>query len=124
MGDPLSPRPFTLVPCKQQEGRLMDGELRYTMLGFEVIAAVDRGGSVRVDELRQHIDNDTLFQFLRDSDPEIDHSLFQAEDQAAVTKFFKGLGDAADGKRKFGVEENGLCLLAAYCFEGLQHARN
>ena len=43
--------------------------------------------------------------------------------QKSFTKFFKGLGDAADGKRKFGVEENGLCLLAAYCFEGLQHAR-
>ncbi len=101
----------------------MDAELRYTQLGFEVIASIDRGISVDVDDLRQHIDDDGLFQFLRDKDPEIDHSLYTAEDRAAVTKFFQHLGNAADGKRKYGVEENGLCLLAAYCFEGLQRSK-
>jgi hypothetical protein len=101
----------------------MDAELRYTQLGFEVIASIDRGISVSVDELRQHIDDDDIFQFLRDKDPEIDHSLFTAEDRAAVTKFFRQLGSAADARRKYGVQENGLCLLAAYCFEGLEHSK-
>ena len=69
----------------------MDAELRYTQLGFEVIASIDRGISVSVDDLRQHIDDDNIFQFLRDQDPEIDHSVFTAEDRAAVMKFFATL---------------------------------
>jgi hypothetical protein len=99
----------------------MDAQLRYTQMGFEVIAAIDRGAHLDVEEMSEQIDSDGLFQWLHEKEPDIDQSLYLDADRAAMLRFFKRRGNAADARRKFGVEENGLCLLAAYCFEGLQH---
>ena len=99
----------------------MDGQLRYSMMGVELIAAIDRGASHPVDELHEQIDNGGLFLWMHEKEPEIDQSLYQDEDRTAMLKYFQHLGSTADAKRKYNVEENGLCLLLAYCFEGLQH---
>ncbi len=99
----------------------MDGQLRYSVMGVQVIAAIDRGASQTVDELHEQIDSGNIFLWLHEKEPEIDQSLYQDEDRAAMLKFFQRLGSAGDAKRKYGVEENGLCLFLAYCFEGLQH---
>jgi hypothetical protein len=99
----------------------MDTQLRYSILGTQVIALLDRGASHSVDEVKEQIDKDGLFLWLHEKEPEIDQSLYNDEDRDAMQKFFRHLGDAADARRKYGIEDNGLCLLLAYCFEGLQH---
>ncbi len=99
----------------------MDAELRYTQMGFEVLAAIDRGASLDPGKLREQIDNGGFFQWLREKEPDIDQSLYLEEDRAAMLRFFQRRGDVADARRKYGVEENGLGILAAYCFEGLEH---
>jgi len=99
----------------------MDRELRYAAMGVQLIAAIDRGASRAVDELHEQIDSGDIFLWLHEKEPEIDQSLYQDEDRAAMLKFFQRLGSAGDARRKYGVEENGLCLLLAYCFEGVQH---
>jgi hypothetical protein len=99
----------------------MDGQLRYAVMGVQLIAAIDRGASHAVEELQAQLDSGGLFIWLHEKEPEIDQSLYQDEDRAAMLRFFQHLGSAADARRKYGVEENGLCLLLAYCFEGVQH---
>ncbi len=99
----------------------MNGQLRYSMLGVQLIGAIDRGASHPVEELHEQVQSGGLFLWIHDKEPEIDQSLYLDEDRAAMLKFFQRLGSAADAKRKYNVEENGLCLLLAYCFEGLQH---
>lgn len=100
----------------------MDAQLRYTQMGFEILAAIDRGASLDPGELREQIDSGSFFQWLREKEPDIDQSLYLDEDRTAMLRFFQRRGDVADARRKYGVEENGLGLLAAYCFEGLERA--
>jgi len=69
----------------------------------------------------EQIENGDLFLWIHDKEPEIDQSLYLDDDRSAMLVFFQRLGSAADAKRKYNVEENGLCLLLAYCLEGLQH---
>lgn len=100
----------------------MDAQLRYMQMGADLIAVIDRGATLDLGELHEQIANDGLFQWLHEKEPEIDQSLYLAEDRAAMLKFFKRRGSVADARRKYRIEENGLCLLVAYCFEGLEHA--
>jgi len=99
----------------------MDGQLRYSMMAVQLIATIDRGASHPVGELHEQIENGDLFLWIHDKEPEIDQSLYLDDDRSAMLGFFQRLGSAADAKRKYNVEENGLCLLLAYCLEGLQH---
>ena len=51
---------------------------------------------------------------------DIDLSIFDETKRAALVAEWQDLLNAVDARRKFGVEKNGLCLLVAYCLEGIQ----
>lgn len=95
--------------------------LRYTLLGIEFVALLDRGETLDIDETREHLEDGSLFAWLKSRFGEdLGLSLYGAADQAEVLDRFASLANAVDARRKFGVERNGLALLAAYCFEMLQ----
>jgi hypothetical protein len=95
--------------------------LRYTWLGFQVNALLDNGDSLEIDETRKHAEEETLFSWLKDRfGDRIDLSLYEDADRAEVSDRFAALANAVDSRRKFGVEHNGLALIAAWCFEMLQ----
>ena len=99
----------------------MDATLRYTQLGFAVSALLDKGEKLGYEETVEHIANGTLFGWLKDRFGDtIDLSLYGAPDWSAVLARFSAFADAVDSRRKFGAGRNGLALLAAYCFAGLQ----
>jgi len=50
----------------------------------------------------------------------LDISLFNQQQLDDVEAFFDSLSNAVDASSEFGVEKNGLCLLVAYCLEGVQ----
>jgi hypothetical protein len=51
----------------------------------------------------------------------IDLSLYgEEEEEREVRELFASLKDTVDSARNFGVRHNGIALLVAYCFEGLQ----
>lgn len=99
----------------------MNETLRFTQLGFHLNALLDRGATLDIDDTRKHIDDRSLLSWLKETfGDDIDLSLHGPDDQAAVLDLFESLANAVDSRRKFGVERNGLALLVAYCFEGLQ----
>lgn len=99
----------------------MDMTLRYTLLGIEFVAMLDRGGVLDIDETREHLEDGSLFAWLKSQyGDDINLSEYRPADQAEVLDRFASLANAVDARRKFGVERNGLALLAAYCFEMLQ----
>lgn len=108
----------------------MDEILRFTQLGFELNAILDRvhgEGSHReeaatIAEAYRHIEDGSLFDWLvgYDLDNLVDLSLFDPDDRAAILEAFGGLANAVDPGRKFGVREGGINLLIAYCFECVQ----
>jgi hypothetical protein len=99
----------------------MNPTLRYTQLGFAVTALLDREEPLTDEQARQYIKDGSLFDWLgRRYDGEIDLSLFEAADREDVLGRFRALSDTTDARREFGIESNGLALLAAWCFEVLQ----
>ena len=99
----------------------MNVTLRYTQLGLVVAALLDQEEPLDAGQAQQYIEDGSLFSWLgRRYDGEIDLSLYEAADQAEVLERFQALSDTVDTERTFGVENNGLALLAAYCFEVLQ----
>jgi hypothetical protein len=99
----------------------MNPTLRYTQLGFAVTALLDREEPLDVDQARQYVKDGSLFDGLgRRYDGEIDLSLFEAADREDVLGRLRVLSDTTDTRREFGIESNGLALLAAWCFEVLQ----
>jgi len=99
----------------------MNPTLRYTHLGFAVTALLDREEPLAAEEAHQYVEDGSLFAWLsRRYDGEIDLSIFEAADRDDVLGRFRALAEVADSRRKFGIERNGLALLAAWCFEVLQ----
>jgi len=99
----------------------MNPTLRYTQLGFTVAALLDKQEPLSTGEVHQYIKDGSLFTWLsRRYDGDIDLSLYEAADQADVLERFQSLSDTVDAGHKFGIDSNGLALLAAYCFEILQ----
>jgi hypothetical protein len=99
----------------------VDATLRYTLLGFGVTALLDKGEALDIDDTRKHVEDGSLFGWLKQKFGDgIDLSLCRGAGQADVLERFGSLANTTDSRRKFGVEHNGLALLAAYCFEVLQ----
>jgi hypothetical protein len=99
----------------------MDATLRYTLLGFEVTALLDQGEVLDFDDTHKHAVEETLFEWLKSQFRDrIQLGLYEDADKAEVSERFASLANAVDSRRKFGVERNGLALIAAYCFEMIQ----
>ena len=97
--------------------------LRLTNLAFELTHALDSGyaGKVSPDAVIEHIRDGTIFDFLQETmKGDFDISLFYNDDRAELIAEWTRLADAVDAASKFGVENDGLCLLLAYVIEGVQ----
>jgi len=99
----------------------MKHPVKFTFLGFYLNSLVDRGKFVELEEIHKHIRNKTLFSWLGEKYSDyLDLSLYSIDELNEIVGFFDGLSTAVDEERKMGISKNGLCLLVAYCFEGLQ----
>lgn len=100
----------------------MQATLRYTILGFHLNAMLDRGKTLAIEEVHEHVDAGDVLEWLADefAADYFDISLYRPDDRAVVVELFQGLRNTMDSRRKMGVEHNGLCLLVGYCFEGVQ----
>ena len=98
----------------------MDLALRYTQLGFSLTELLDKNEAVDPGEIGEHIGDGTLFGWLRERYGKMPGLSLTEEEENEVLELFASLNNAVDPARKFGVRHNGLALLAAYCFEGLQ----
>jgi len=99
----------------------MDATLRYTQLGFALASLLDNGEELDTEQAHQYVKDGSLFTWLRRPfDGDLDLSLYEATDEADVLERFLAILETTDSRRKFGVEHNGLALLAAWCFEVLQ----
>lgn len=93
-----------------------------TYLALEVNAALDTGkyDGITVDEVLSHIESMDIIPWLRIKlRDDIDLSLF---DSASAAEMHEQLADIKGGygnqtRRKWGVENRGLCLLVAWSIE-------
>ena len=95
--------------------------VRFTFLGFHLTSIKDSGNSLDLAETQKHLKEKTLFPFLKTKfGDRLDISLYKPEELENIEELFHQLYWNVDSKRKFGIEHDGLSLLIAYCFEGIQ----
>lgn len=95
--------------------------INFTYLGFYFNMLVDNGDFLELSETHDKLDNRGLFIWLKSIYGErLDISLYTKEELNYIEDFFGNLSNAVDEESKMGIRKNGLCLLVAYCFEGIQ----
>jgi hypothetical protein len=98
-----------------------------TFLAFYLNGALDTGkyADVSFDEVGKAIDNGTIFDVLaKRLEGDSDLSIFDAAKKAEIIAEWQDHRNAVNARRKLGVENNGLCLLVAYCLEGVQRRQD
>lgn len=95
--------------------------MTYTFLGFYFNALVDEGESLDLQETHEKIRSKSLFKWLKEKYADsLDISLFSETELNQIEAFFDSLSVSVNERKKMGVENNGLCLLVAYCLEAAQ----
>jgi hypothetical protein len=93
-------------------------------LALSLTSCTDRRryDDISVPEVKEHIEDGTIFAFL---DERLGKDLVvDLLDQATLGKIadtWLSIEDTIDERRKFGIENKGLCLLVAYLVEMMQH---
>jgi hypothetical protein len=98
-----------------------------TFLAFFLNAAIDTGkyNDISLQEVANRIEKGTIFEFLQTHlGDDIDLSTFEKERQQQLTSEWQDMLQAMSPRRKFAVENNGLCLLIAYLLEGIQRRQD
>ena len=100
---------------------------KLALLAFELNAALDTGKytNISVQEIKGQIDNGTIFDFLENNlHDDIDLSLHDKDTRKTLLGEWQDLVWAVNAPGKFGVSNNGLCLLIAFLLEGIQRRQD
>jgi len=96
---------------------------KFRHLLWYLIGAADSG---KYDELSyadvyRHANAGTSSAFLVDRfGKDLDLSLFEPQDLTELNETWARIANAVDARRKFGVENKGICLLLAYTLQSMQ----
>ena len=95
---------------------------RFTYLAFELNEMLDHGDVLSIEETKKHVEDGTIFEWLdlqlkREED--LDGTPVDPVVRNAMLNVFRPL-NAVDSRDCFGIEQNGIALLLAYCLEGIQ----
>lgn len=94
-----------------------------TVLAFYLNAALDTGkyADLTFKEVADCIEDGSIFNLLKKRlGNDIDISIYDRNKQNDLIAEWQDLLNTVSAYRKFGVENNGLCLLISYLLEGIQ----
>lgn len=99
-----------------------------SIMAFELTAVIDQGltDKVSCDEIYREIESGNLIAFLKDRlGDAVDLSLLEnnPEQNASLIELMQRIANVTTASN-FGIEKHGLCLLLAFCIEGMQHPDN
>jgi hypothetical protein len=85
---------------------------------------LDRGICLPSEDVRQRINDGTLFDWLQGKfGLDMDISLHTEENLSEMLKLFQQFNNTVNSKKKMGVELNGISLLLAFSIEGIQQGK-
>ena len=100
---------------------MLDFPVNFTFLGFQIIGLLDRGIHVPLETVGGWIRDGDLFDRLDGLG--CDLSPYAVDDRERLVRFFGG-HESVGSPGAFAVSSNGIALLVAYCFEGIQEGPN
>ena len=98
-----------------------------TFLAFFLNGAIDTGkyNDISFQEVADSVKAGTIFDFLQTRlADDIDLSTFEKHKQQELTTEWQEMLQAINPRKKFLVENNGLCLLVAYLLQGIQQRQD
>lgn len=98
-----------------------------TFLAFYINSAIDTGkySDITFKEVADKIKAGSIFEFLQNRlVGDIDLSILDESKRKELLSEWQDLLAAVSTRRKFGIENNGLCLLVAYLLEGIQRRQD
>ncbi len=98
---------------------------KYKQLLWEFIAALDTAkyDTLTFQEVYGQVEAGRIQTFLADRfGSDLDMTFLEPQDWTELSHAWADIANAVDGKRKFGVEKKGMCLLLAYALESLQRS--
>jgi hypothetical protein len=105
----------------------MEGDIKYpivfTSLGLLINYLIDRGETISKDDMYVHIENRTLWTLLEEKLDNGWIGSYNENQRNEFSDYFDSCANAIDSERKFGVVNNGYCLLIAYLFEAVQNGK-
>ena len=97
---------------------------KLTQLAFCFTAVIDakKHEGVRTEQVMSHIERGTIFDFLSGFEDIRGWGLgsLSDDDKHHLLGEWQSMANAIDAQKKFGVSDNGICLLSAYVIEGIQ----
>ena len=120
------------LACPVNEGGFREGNhslriTNLTFLAFYLNSALDTGryADITCDEVQAEVERGTIFDFLADRlGKDMDLSILDDAKRSALCAEWLDMLRSVSARRKFGVENNGLCLLMSYCLEGIQRRQD
>ncbi len=100
---------------------------KLTLLAFYLNSALDTGKyrDITLQEVGDQIEQGTIFEFLQTRLlGDIDLSLYKEKEKKELLEEWQDFYVAVNASRKFGINNNGLCLLVAYLLEGIQRRQD
>lgn len=92
----------------------------FTHLSYHILALIDEGESITSAEFHQHVRNKDLFVWLKDKyGDRLDLSLYAGNKLQLLEQLFSKMD--IDEARKFGTENNGLCMIIGHCLNFIQY---
>ena len=98
-----------------------------TFMAFYLNSALDSGkyAGISFKDVADHIEDGTIFDFLRTRlKDDIDLTLYGQNEQNELITEWQDMLAAVNARKKFGVENNGICLLIGYLLEGIQRRQD
>jgi hypothetical protein len=98
-----------------------------TFLAFNLISALDTGKykDLSIEDVASQVNAGTIFDFLETRlAGDVDLGMLDAAKQKQLVAEWQDMLGAIDARSKFGVENNGVCLLIAYLLEGIQRRQD
>jgi len=92
----------------------------FTALGFLVNSLVDKGERITKEDMYKHIEDRTVWTLLEEKLGNRWLSLYNDVQRNELMDHFASSANAIDAEDKYGVVNNGYCLLIAYLFEAVQ----
>jgi len=99
------------------------GYLTMMVLNLNALVDAHRHEGVSLHDAKRHIGAKTVFSWLEGTfGRDVDFSLFDADTRARISDELQNLmhGYAGDEHRKWGIQNNGICLLIAWTNELIQ----
>ncbi len=92
----------------------------FSLLGFEINSLIDNGESLPKDEVHKMCDDYSIIEWLSNKGF-ASMTSWDDETKIIMAEEFCALSNVSDDEGKFLIQNNGLCLLVAYCFEFIKN---